>query len=52
MLLDNFIDNLKVLIYMALLIGCFMRLPLIHQFLQLISDVTSGEARQVCRRKA
>lgn len=32
-------------------IGAFMRLPLIHQFIQLISDVTGGEARQVCRRK-
>jgi protein-S-isoprenylcysteine O-methyltransferase Ste14 len=32
------------------LIGCFMRLPLIHQFLQLVSDLTDGEARQVCRR--
>jgi protein-S-isoprenylcysteine O-methyltransferase Ste14 len=31
-------------------IGAFMRLPLIHQFIQLISDVTGGEPRQVCRR--
>lgn len=32
------------------LIGCFMRLPLVSQFLQLVSDLTDGEPRQVCRR--
>lgn len=33
-------------------IGAFMRLPLISQFIQLISDATGGEPRQVCRRKS
>lgn len=32
------------------LIGSFIRLPLIRQFLQLVSDLTDGEPRQVCRR--
>ncbi|MBI4852724.1 MAG: isoprenylcysteine carboxylmethyltransferase family protein [Acidobacteria bacterium] len=32
-------------------IGAFMRLPLVNQFIQLISDASGGEPRKVCRRK-